>query len=326
MSGGTPADRYAAAKIHINLLNSHARTAAYQEVLAKHAGGKVVVEIGCGSGVLACFAAKTGAARVYAIEESGIIHIARRIARLNGLGHRIVFVPGNSLRVELPERADLVYSELLGSDTLSQDVLRCHRDALQRFLAPAGQMIPRWLALNGVYVESGALLAHHRRVQRSIRQARSLGGRYGLDLSPLVEAYERETRNACRSYASLERIEESARGDQRHQRAKILTGEIEIVRFDLAVVGDARPVRIPLRFQAVASGTHNAVTLSFTAQLDEEIRLSTSPFSAQPLANWSQVIRPVAAAQVRAGEVIQLEALVDPARRPSVSLRRAGCR
>lgn len=324
MSSGVPADRYAAARIHVDLLRSYARTAAYREALAKHARGKVVVEIGCGSGVLACFAAKAGAARVYAIEESGIIHLARRIARRNGLDHRIIFVPGNSLRVELPERAGLVYSELLGSDALSQEVLRCHRDALQRFLAPAGQMIPRWLALSGVCVESGALLAHHRHARRSLHQARGLSGLYGLDLAPLVEAYERELRSARESYAALERIEEPL-GEQRHPRTSVLTGEAEIVRFDLAGADSARPVRIPLRFQAVASGTHNAVAVSFTAQLDEEIRLSTSPFSAQALANWSQMIRPVAAARVRAGEVIQLEALVDPERRPSVSFRRAGC-
>lgn len=143
---------------------------------------------------------------------------------------------------------------------------------------------------------------------------------------PLVEAYEREVRIACESYAALERIiEEPELVDQGQEQSRVLTDEIEIVRFDLAASDGARPVRIPLRFQAVASGTHNAVALSFTAQLDEEIRLSTSPFSAQPLANWYQVIRPVAATQVSIGETIELEALVDPARRPSVSFRRAGC-
>lgn len=145
-------------------------------MLAKHARDKVVVESGCGSGVLACFAAKAGATRVYAIEESNIIQIARCIAQRNGLDDRIIFVPGNSLRVALPERADLIYSELLGSDALGQDVLLYHCDALQRFLAPAGRMIPQWLALNAVCVESGGVTSHHRRARRSNpSRARSRG-------------------------------------------------------------------------------------------------------------------------------------------------------
>jgi hypothetical protein len=49
---------------------------------------------------------------VYAIEETSIIDTARAVVDRNGLADRVVFVEGNSLDVELPERVDVVYADL----------------------------------------------------------------------------------------------------------------------------------------------------------------------------------------------------------------------
>ena len=46
--------------------------------------GATVVDIGTGTGVMACLACRFGAARVYAIEPADVIEVAAEIARANG--------------------------------------------------------------------------------------------------------------------------------------------------------------------------------------------------------------------------------------------------
>ncbi len=66
--------------------------------------------------------------------------------------------------------------------------------------------IPQRLAMAAVCVESAAVADCQYLAQQSIRQARGLGELYGLDLSPLVEAYEGEMKTAYEAYAALERM------------------------------------------------------------------------------------------------------------------------
>ena len=54
--------------------------------------GATVVDIGTGTGIMACLACRYGAGRVYAIEPADVIEVARRIAAANGLADRIRFI------------------------------------------------------------------------------------------------------------------------------------------------------------------------------------------------------------------------------------------
>ena len=81
---------FADASNHVLMLSDHARTLRLpRRATATHAPRKVVAEIGCGSGVLSCFAARAGARHVFAIEETTMIEVAREIAERNGLAERI---------------------------------------------------------------------------------------------------------------------------------------------------------------------------------------------------------------------------------------------
>jgi ribosomal protein L11 methylase PrmA len=48
---------------------------------------KLVMDVGCGSGILSLFAAKAGAKKVYAIEASNVAKAAEKLVEKNGLGH-----------------------------------------------------------------------------------------------------------------------------------------------------------------------------------------------------------------------------------------------
>jgi type I protein arginine methyltransferase len=113
--------------------------------------GSVVVDIGTGTGIMALLACKYGARKVYAIEMSNAIQFARETAKANGFADRIVFFQERSTDVSLPERADVMVSDLRGILPLYRSHIPDLIDARRRFLAPGGILIPRadtiWLAL-----------------------------------------------------------------------------------------------------------------------------------------------------------------------------------
>ena len=119
------------------------RARAYHEALRRTVGvGSVVVDIGTGIGFFAFLACRCGARKVYAIEPNDAIHVARQIAEANGYADRIEFIQGASTRATLPERADVISSDLRGVLPLLDDSLLTITDARKRFLKPRGTLIP----------------------------------------------------------------------------------------------------------------------------------------------------------------------------------------
>jgi protein arginine N-methyltransferase 1 len=105
--------------------------------------GSVVLEIGTGPGFFAILACKSGARRVFAIESSDVIQVGREIAVANNCSDRIVFFEGFSTKVTLPERVDIVFSDLRGILPLSAQNIPSIIDARNRFLKPQGVLSPR---------------------------------------------------------------------------------------------------------------------------------------------------------------------------------------
>jgi protein arginine N-methyltransferase 1 len=103
----------------------------------------VVLDIGTGTGVFALHACRLGARRVFAVEPGEVIEVAREIARVNEMAERIEFVQDVSTRVTLPERADVIVSDLRGLLPVHGSHLVAIEDARRRLLAPGGTLIPR---------------------------------------------------------------------------------------------------------------------------------------------------------------------------------------
>ena len=119
--------------------------------------GSVVADIGSGPGVLGVYAATLGARKVYLIDPDQSVRAGKALADENGVGDRVEVIRDLSSQVELPERADVIVSDLRGVTPFDGNHLATAADMRRRLLAPGGTCIPHrdvvWTAL----VEDGAM-------------------------------------------------------------------------------------------------------------------------------------------------------------------------
>ena len=62
----------------------------------------MVLDIGCGTGILSLFAARAGAKQVIGVDNADIVYYAREIIKKNGYDDKITIVKGKMEEVELP--------------------------------------------------------------------------------------------------------------------------------------------------------------------------------------------------------------------------------
>ncbi|KAJ4954834.1 hypothetical protein NE237_011617 [Protea cynaroides] len=129
-----------------NMLQDYVRTGTYYAAVIENRAdfiGRVVVDVGAGSGILSLFAAQAGAKHVYAVEASEMVEYARRLIAGNpSLGQRITVIKGKVEEVELPEKADILISEPMGTLLINERMLESYVIARDRFLLPNGKMFP----------------------------------------------------------------------------------------------------------------------------------------------------------------------------------------
>lgn len=141
-------DSYAHFGIHEEMLKDEVRTVTYRNAMYhnKHLfQGKTVLDVGCGTGILSMFAAKAGAAKVFAVDCSNIIEFARQVVKDNNLENVIQVVKGKIEEVELPngiEKVDIIISEWMGYCLFYESMLDTVLYARDKWLKPNGMMFP----------------------------------------------------------------------------------------------------------------------------------------------------------------------------------------
>jgi hypothetical protein len=254
------------------------RTEAYRQAIAEVVRpGDVVLDLGTGTGVLACFACRAGAARVHAIEAGPILDVARGVCRAAGYQDRVVFYNDVSPRVALPEPVDVIVTETIGNVGLDEGILGSVIDARDRFLRPGGRIVPRRLQLAAVPVE-------HPEVYRRLDAWAS--GWYDLDFSPVR-----------RKAVNLVHWCELTPGMVLAEAAPIVDVDLPAVA-TAAVTGEAT-------FTATRAGTLHGFGVWFGAELTATVGLTT----ALPLVprSWQHGLLPLEQpVAVRTGDVIDL--------------------
>lgn len=100
-----------------NMMQDYIRTSTYQRVIHSNISdfaGKIVLDVGAGSGILSFFAAEAGAKKVYAVEASNMAEHAQRLIKSNKLEDVITVIAGKIEEIELPQKVDIIISEPMG--------------------------------------------------------------------------------------------------------------------------------------------------------------------------------------------------------------------
>ena len=143
---------YAELEVHRTMIRDRVRTDAFRRAIESVVRpGDVVLDVGAGSGILSLFAARAGAARVYAVERTTVAAVAQGLAAANGVAEIVQVIHGDVMEIELPGRVDVIVSEWLGGFGIDEGMLGPVIAARDRWLKPDGVMIPRlvtaWTAL-----------------------------------------------------------------------------------------------------------------------------------------------------------------------------------
>lgn len=141
---------YAHFAIHETMLKDNVRTNTFRNAILDNPHlfrDKVVLDVGCGTGILSCFAARAGAARVYAVDCSHIVDQTRLIVHKNGLHDVITVIESRVEHLNLPESVDIIVSEWMGYFLLDEFMLPSVLHARDKWLKPGGLMFPNKASL-----------------------------------------------------------------------------------------------------------------------------------------------------------------------------------
>jgi histone-arginine methyltransferase CARM1 len=121
------------------MLQDTVRTGTYQQAILSNPDDfkdKVVLYVGCGTGILSIFAAQAGAKRVYAVEASDMADMAVLLIAANGLHDVVRVIKGKIEEIEVPEKVDVIISEPMGFMLVHERMLESYIVARERFLKP----------------------------------------------------------------------------------------------------------------------------------------------------------------------------------------------
>ena len=140
---------------------------------------QVVLDVGCGTGILSMFAAKAGAKHVYAVDCSSIINQASQIVERNGFKDQITLIQGKIEEIELPvSKVDIIISEWMGYFLLYESMLDTVIFARDK-----------WLIDNGIIFPDKAVMYICAMEDAQVKQERIdfWDNVYGFDMSPIKD-------------------------------------------------------------------------------------------------------------------------------------------
>ncbi|XP_038992443.1 probable protein arginine N-methyltransferase 6 isoform X2 [Hibiscus syriacus] len=152
--------------------HSYAHVGIHEEMI------KVVMDVGCGTGILSIFCARAGAKRVYAVDASDIALQANEVVKANNLAGKVIVLHGRVEDVEIDEEVDVIISEWMGYMLLYESMLGSVITARDRWLKHGGLILPSNATL---YM---APITHPDRYNDSIEFWRNV---YGIDMSAMLQ-------------------------------------------------------------------------------------------------------------------------------------------
>jgi len=262
-------------QLHLDMLNDRTRTLSFIDAIRETVRpGDVVLDIGTGTGILAATAARAGARHVYAIEAGQIQKVARELFASNDLSDRITLIRGWSTQVELPERADVLISEVIGHEPLAEDVLETTADAVSRLVKPDARLVPGRLRIFCLPVQIP--LAEMKRFVFTPEALRDWQSWYGIEFDALLKA----NRNTLFRFL----INPYHLRKWKPLSQPLLLKDIDFRTCDLARVETTRDA------SAATKGQMNGLVFYFELVLSPGVCLSTHPSLVKKDHHWSSPV------------------------------------
>jgi len=157
------------------VLDQVRRQAYARAIVACVNADSVVLDLGAGPGLFTLLAAARGARVVYAVDLLDIVEAVPELAERNGFGNRVQVLRGDIRDLVLPERPDVVISDLRGVLPIHGDHLEVMAYVNEHVVRPGGVLIPRQDRLHVALV---AMPTEHGEVGAAWKEP-------GLDLGPI---------------------------------------------------------------------------------------------------------------------------------------------
>ena len=263
---------YAEIEVHRTMICDRVRTDAFRRAIDSVVKpGDIVLDVGAGTGILSLFAARAGAARVYAVERTTVAVLAQELAAANGVAEVVEVIQGDITEIELPERVDVIVSEWLGGFGIDEGMLVPVIVARDRWLKPGGVMIPR-------SVTAWTGLVQDRHLGQTMGFLRD--DPYGLRLDGLVEM----TVNEIIYSGSSRHLRDD---DRRSEPGALWTTDAAVISLEQAQAPHEAETLLHVR----DPGTANALALWFDADLAPGITLAVGP--GNPPTHWGMTTAPL---------------------------------
>jgi type I protein arginine methyltransferase len=271
---------------HDDMLADRARVDTYFEAIDKHVRqGDEVVDLGTGTGLLSCFAARAGASLVHAVEYGPIIDAAQNVAKENGITN-IAFHRVSSREFSLPHRVDVIVHEQLGAALFNEHVVANVVDLRDRLLKEGGLILPHRLRLFVAPVQADEGLYAPFAWEQTL---------HGL------------TFRALRAYAEAHPEGYLYRNYNPLPLDAFLTEPQPIVDVDLLT---ATPAELPtsVRYSETVrtQGILHGFCVFFEARFDEELSITTSPVDPARAVHWAVPMLRAQRQKVHPGDTVSL--------------------
>ena len=185
------------------MLMDHVRMRSYHSAILQNRElfeGKVVLDVGTGSGVLSLWAAQAGAAKVYAVEYTDMASHAKSLVEGNGFAGVIEVIQSSVEELDLPVKVDIIVSEWMGYFLLRESMLDSVIRARDRWLKPGGCMFPShttmYVSAISFEDDRSAKMREYGESMREWEKFQSeMSNLYNIDMKPLSEPFKKEQKD-----------------------------------------------------------------------------------------------------------------------------------
>ena len=248
------------------MLADQPRMDFYHAAIARHIKpGDRVIDLGTGTGILAAFASRRGAAQVYAIDHSVVLEHAKTLASHNRI-ENVEFISTHSKDLKLDAPVDVILHEQMGDYLFDEDMVTNITDLRDRLLKPGGLILPARFELfcEPVKIRDGRFVPHIWDMNV-----------HGIDYSCMDRERPQDPHYYHIPAADLGYVD------------YLLTDPSPVMTIDLQTL---QPSLLPteLRFTRTVrrGGRFDGYVVYFRAMVDDDLSLNSSPLDPGRATNW----------------------------------------